>query len=132
MHTLFQETAAQKLAHDFLIMSYSAFAAILWQILKSHFERKQSKTDYPKNIWKEEKSVDAFFWVLVICISVRKNYRKPQMCWCRSSSCRKPSSLLSSLTLIFSILGEHEKGAKYISKVLEHIAKILKVLKAWK
>ena len=61
MHTLFQETAAQKLAHDFLIMSYSAFAAILWQILKSHFERKQSKTDYPKNIWKEEKCVQGFF-----------------------------------------------------------------------
>ena len=39
----------------FLIMSYSAFAAMLWQILKSHFERKQSKTDYPKNIWEEEK-----------------------------------------------------------------------------
>ena len=45
----------------FLIMSYSAFAAILWQILKSHFERKQSKTDYPKNIWKEEKCVHGFF-----------------------------------------------------------------------
>ena len=45
----------------FLIMSYSAFAAILWQILKSHFERKQSKTDYPKNIWKEEKCIHCFF-----------------------------------------------------------------------
>ena len=45
----------------FLIMSYSGFAAILWQILKSHFERKQSKTDYPKNIWKEEKCVHGFF-----------------------------------------------------------------------
>ena len=42
-------------------MSYSAFAAILWQILKSHFERKQSKTDYPKNIWKEEQSIHDFF-----------------------------------------------------------------------
>ena len=45
----------------FLIMSYSAFAAILWQILKSHFERKQSKTDHPKNIWKEEKCIHGFF-----------------------------------------------------------------------
>ena len=45
----------------FLIMSYSAFAAILWQILKSHFERKQLKTDYPKNVWKEEKCVHSFF-----------------------------------------------------------------------
>ena len=44
----------------FLIMSYSAFAAILWEILKSHFEQ-QSKTDYPKNIWKEEKCVHGFF-----------------------------------------------------------------------
>ena len=45
----------------FLIMSCSAFAAILWQILKSHFERKQSKTDYPKNIWEEEKCDHGFF-----------------------------------------------------------------------
>ena len=44
----------------FLIMSYSAFAAILWQILRSHFERKQSKKDYPRNIWKEEKCVHDF------------------------------------------------------------------------
>ena len=46
---------------SFLIMSYSAFGAILWQSLKSHFEQKQSKTDYPKNIWKEEKCVHGFF-----------------------------------------------------------------------
>ena len=44
----------------FLVMSYSAFAAILWQILSSHFERKQLKTDYPKNVWKEEKCVHGF------------------------------------------------------------------------
>ena len=36
------------------------------------------------------------------------------------------------LTLIFPIFGEYEKGAIYILKVLEYIAKILKVLKAWK
>ena len=36
------------------------------------------------------------------------------------------------LTLIFPIFGESEKGAIYILKVLEYIAKILKVLKAWK
>ena len=44
----------------FLKMSYSAFAAILWQILKSHFEQKQSKTDYLENVWKEEKCVHGF------------------------------------------------------------------------
>ena len=37
------------------------FAAILWQILKSHFERKQSKADYSKIIWKEEKCMHGFF-----------------------------------------------------------------------
>ena len=68
---------------SFLIMSYSAFTAILWQILKSHFERKQSKTDYPKNIWKGEKCDHDLFWILAI--SVTKSYRKPQMCLCRSS-----------------------------------------------
>ena len=67
-----------------------------------------------------------FFWVLVICISVRKNYRNPKICWYRSWQNRKPSSFL---TLIFPIFGEHEKGAKYRLKVLEYIAKILKVLK---
>ena len=36
----------------FLIMCYSVIVAMIWQILKSHFERKQSKTDYSKNIWK--------------------------------------------------------------------------------
>ena len=46
---------------SFLIMSYSAFTAILWQILRSHFERKQSKTDYPKHIWKEKRCVRGFF-----------------------------------------------------------------------
>ena len=57
--------SSNKLLHKsvliFLVMSYSTFAAILWQILKSHFERKQSKTDYLKNIWKEEKCIHDFF-----------------------------------------------------------------------
>ena len=38
--------------------------------------------------------------------------------------------MFSILTLIFPIFREHEKGAIYILKVLECIAKILKVLKA--
>ena len=104
-------------------------------MLKSYFERKQSKADYSKTFEKNKNAstffvffvfcfvfclffcfvvvvVVAFFFggggFLVICISVRKNYRKPQM------------------------FGEHEKGAKYILKILEYISKILKVLKSWK
>ena len=51
----------KSVATIFLIMSYSAFAAILWLILKSHFQQKLSKTYYPKNIWKEEKCILGFF-----------------------------------------------------------------------
>ena len=40
----------KKVPAIFLIMSYSVIVAILRQILKSHFERKQSQTDYSKNI----------------------------------------------------------------------------------
>ena len=42
-------------------MSYSVFAAILWQLLKSRFEQKQSKTDCPKIVWKERKGARGFF-----------------------------------------------------------------------
>ena len=52
------------------------------------------------------------------------------MRWCGSSKNRKISSS-SIFTLIFPILGENKNGAKDILKVLEYIAKILKVLKAW-
>ena len=41
-------------------MSYSAFGAILWQSLKSHFEQKQSKTDYPK-IFEKKKNASTVF-----------------------------------------------------------------------
>ena len=45
----------------FLIMSYSAFAAIRLQILKSHFEQKQSKTDYQKKIERKKNASTVFF-----------------------------------------------------------------------
>ena len=61
MHFLWLEEFCWSVPTIFLIMSYSALAAILWQILKSHFEQKQLKTDYLKNIWKKEKYVHGFF-----------------------------------------------------------------------
>ena len=47
----------------FLITSYSAFVAIRLQILKSHFEQKQSKRDYQKKL-KGRKMHPRFFLVL--------------------------------------------------------------------
>ena len=44
--------------------------------LKPHFEQKESRADYSKNIWKEEKRGHVFVRVLVLCFSVEKNYRK--------------------------------------------------------
>ena len=53
-------------------ISSSCFIALLQSIYKSYFEQNQWKLDYSKNIWKEEKCVHAFIWVLVRFISVRK------------------------------------------------------------
>ena len=64
-----------------------------------------------------------------ICISVRKHHI------CVGVGARKVENLvrfLSNFDPYFPIFGEYEKGAKYILKVLEYIAKILKILKAWK
>ena len=57
----------------FLVMSYSVFVVILWKILKSHFEPKQSKTDCPKNILKEEKCVHVFLGSLLYTFKWEKN-----------------------------------------------------------
>ena len=38
----------------FLTMSHSSLIAIIWCVLKACFTWKQLKTDYSKNIWKEE------------------------------------------------------------------------------
>ena len=38
----------------FLTMSHSSSIAIIWRVLKACFTWKQLKTDYSKNIWKEE------------------------------------------------------------------------------
>ena len=115
----------------FLIMSYSAFAAILWQILKSHFERKQSKQIIQK-IFDKKKSVSSFFGSSLHAFSWEKTIENHN---CVGAGARKVEFYFvfcPILTLIFPIFGEYEKGAKYILKVLESIAKILKVLKVWK
>ena len=79
----------------FLIMSYSAFAAILWQILKSHFERKQSKTDYPKNIWKEEKCVHGFFGSWLYAFQWEKTIENHK---CIGAGARKVENLVCFLS----------------------------------
>ena len=69
----------------FLIMSYSFFIVITRRALKTYFAWKQLKLDYSKIIWKEENLGHGFVCLLVGYISVKKNYRKLQFCWCRSS-----------------------------------------------
>ena len=116
---------------NFLIISYSAFATILWQILKSNFERKQSKTDYPKNIWKEEKCVHNFFGSWFYAFQWEKTIENHK---CVGAGLRKVENLVSFLSNFdpyFPNIRRVRKRCK-ISKVLEYIAKILKVLKAWK
>ena len=76
-------------------MSYSAFATILWQILKSHFERKQSKTDYPKNIWKEEKCVHNFFGSWFYAFQWEKTIENHK---CVGAGPRKVENLVSFLS----------------------------------
>ena len=49
-----------------------------------HFEQKQSKRDYLKIFEKDKNASTVLFGSSVICISVRKTYRKQQICWCRS------------------------------------------------
>ena len=79
----------------FLIMSYSAFAAILWQILKSYFERKRSKRDYPKNIWKEEKCVHGFFGSWLYVFQWEKTIEN---CICVGAGARKVENLVRFLS----------------------------------
>ena len=112
----------------FLIMSYSAFMVILWQILKSHFERKQSKRDYPKNIGKEEKCINGFFLcvcgrgVLVICISVTKNYRKPQMV---GAGARKVEKLVRFFVQFWPLFSQYSKSTKKGQNIYSKYCNIL-------
>ena len=115
----------------FLIMSYSAFAAILWQILKSHFERKQSKTDYQKNIWKEEKCFHGFFGSWLYAFQWEKTIENHT---CVGSLARKVENLvrfLPNFDPYFPSIRRVWKRYKIYIESIEYIAKILKVLKAW-
>ena len=79
----------------FLIMSYSALEAILWQILKSHFERKQSEKDYPKIIWKEEKRVHGFFGSWLYAFQWEKTIENHK---CIGAEARKVENLVRFLS----------------------------------
>ena len=95
----------------FLIMSYSAFAAILWQILKSHFERKQSKTDYPKNIWKEEKCVHGFFGSWLYAFQWEKTIENHK---CIGAGARKVENLVCFLSNFDPLYSESTKKVQNI------------------
>ena len=84
-----------------LTMNHSFVIAIIRPVLKEHFAWNQLKVDYLKSIGKEKKRAYGSICLLVIYISVKKNYRK---------------LFRPSLTLIFSIFGEREKCKLYMFK----------------
>ena len=65
----------------FLTMSHSSLIAIIWRVLKACFTWKQLKTDYSKNIWKEDNHGRCFVYPMVGYISVQINIWKLQFSW---------------------------------------------------
>ena len=59
-----------------------------------------------------------FFWVLVIYISVRINYRKPQMCWCRSRKVENLVCFMSKFDPYFpNIRGVQKRCKIYMESI---------------
>ena len=96
---------------SFLIMSYSAFTAILWQILRSHFERKQSKTDYPKHIWKEKRCVRGFFGSWLYAFQWEKTIENHK---CIGAGARKVENLVCFLSNFDPLYSESTKKVQNI------------------
>ena len=109
----------------FLIMSYSASAAILWQNFEITFWTKTVKNRLFQKIFENKKNAYTvsfrswlyeFQWETTI-----ENHK------CVVAGAHKIENLVlvcPILTLIFLIFGEHEKDSKYILEVLEYIAEI--------
>ena len=58
----------------FLAMNYSFFIEVFSRIFKPHYELKQSKADYSKSIWEEEKRGYAFVWAFCLGILLLKDF----------------------------------------------------------
>ena len=114
----------------FLIMSYSVFAAILWQILKSHFERKRSKTDYPKNIWKKEKCVHGFFRSWLYAFQWEKTIENHI---CVGAGARKVESLVRFLSNFDPLFSQYSESTEKVQNIYWKYWNILqKYWKCWK
>ena len=110
----------------FLTMSYSAFAAIL---LKSHFDRKQSKTDYPRNIWKDEKDVHGFFGSWLYVFQWEKTIENHKsIC----TGARKVENLVCFLSSFDPYFPNIRRVRKRCKIYIESIGIYWKILKAWK
>ena len=114
MHTQFQQAAAQKRAHDFSNNELFSFCGNTLTNFEITFWTKTVKNRLSKKYLKRRKMRPRFFWVLVICISVRKNYRKPHMCWCFGSWSRKPISFFVQFWPLFSQYSESTKKVQNI------------------
>ena len=113
----------------FLIMSYSAFAAILWQILKSHFERKQSRADYPKNIWKEEKRVRGFFGSWLYAFQWEKTIENHK---CVGAGARNVENLVRFCP-VWPLFSQYLESTKKVQNIYRKYWNILqKYWKYWK
>ena len=93
----------------FLTMTYSVFLTNF----EIKFWTETVKSRWFKKNLKRRKTQARFCWVLVICMSVRKNYRKPQICCAGTLTVAKINRFLPNFDPIF---GECEKGAKYMFK----------------
>ena len=112
MHT----HSSNKLLHKslptiFLWMSYWAFAAMLWQILKSHFKRKQSKTDYPENIRKKKNDTTVFFGSWLYAFQWEKTIENHK---CIGAGARKVENLVCFLSNFDPLYSESTKKVQNI------------------
>ena len=109
----------------FLIMSYSAFAAILWEILKSHFERKQSETDYPKNIWKEEKCAHGYLGSWLYAFQWEKTIENHK---CIGAGARKVEHIVHFLSNFDPYFPNIQRALKRCKIYIESIGMYCKII----
>ena len=102
-----------------LIIRYSAFAAILWQILQSHFEWNSQKQIIQKTFSKKKNASTVFFRSWLYTFQWEKTIENHI---CVAALARKVENLvrfLSNFDPYIPSIRRVRKGTKYVLKVLE-------------
>ena len=111
------EAAAQKRSHDFSDELFS-FCGNTLTNFEITFWTKAVENRLSKKYLKRRKTRPRFFWVLVTCISVRKNYRKLQLCWCRARKVENLARFLCNFDPYFSNIRRVRKRCEiYIESI---------------